>query len=361
MATQIRGNTQIIAGSIYDAQIATTAAIATSKLADGANFLKKDGSVALTGNLSAGNQLITNLGTPLADTDAANKGYVDNLVGNGLTVKAAVKYATTGNVTLSGLTVQGGGDWTSALTAGDRILVKDNTTASQNGIWVAAAGAWTRSSDFNSSTNILPNSYFFVGQGQTLADTGWVMTTDGTITPDVSTIEFVQFSSAGVINPGNYLQKTGNQLDVTIGDGLYGVSNNITVKLADGTLSVSAAGLKLAPLTSAYLLIGNASNVATPVALSGDVTVTNAGVASVAATVAKYANFVYGEVPAGARDGANTTFTLANAPQGGTVRVYLNGVRQQAGAGNDYTISGSTITYLAAPLTGDILLVDYVK
>lgn len=360
MATQIRGS-QIMSGTIFDTQIAPAAAIATSKLADGANFLKRDGSVALTGNLNAGSQLITNVGTPAADTDAANKGYVDNLVGNGLAVKAAVKFGTTGNVNLTGLATQANGDWGSALTAGDRIMVRAQTDATQNGVYVAASGAWTRSADFNSSTTIKTNSYFFVGEGQTLADTGWVMTTDGTITPDVTAIEFQQFSSAGIVTPGNYLQKTGNILDVLIGDGLQGISNHIAVKAADATLSVDSAGVKLAPLTSAYILVGNGSNVATPVAVSGDATMSNTGALSVASTVAKYANFVFGEVPSGAVNGANAAFTLASAPQSGTVCVFLNGVRQNVGAGNDYTISGQTITFNGAPSTGDTILVDYVK
>lgn len=73
------------------------------------------------------------------------------------------------------------------------------------------------------------------------------------------------------------------------------------------------------------------------------------------------ANFVFSELPSGTIDGTNTTFTLANTPTVGTVRLYLNGLRQQEGVGKDYTISGSTITYLAAPLTGDVLLADYMK
>ncbi len=73
------------------------------------------------------------------------------------------------------------------------------------------------------------------------------------------------------------------------------------------------------------------------------------------------ARFVADEVPTGTIDGANTTFTLANPPVAGSVVVDLNGLKQRSGAGNDYTIAGSTITYLSAPLTGDILSVHYIK
>lgn len=75
------------------------------------------------------------------------------------------------------------------------------------------------------------------------------------------------------------------------------------------------------------------------------------------------ADFVFGEEPTGTIDGTNDAFTLANTPHSGTVRVYLNGVRMNEGAGNDYTISTDTITFESnqIPQTDDILLVDYIQ
>jgi hypothetical protein len=73
------------------------------------------------------------------------------------------------------------------------------------------------------------------------------------------------------------------------------------------------------------------------------------------------ASFVTRETPTGTINGSNTTFTLANTPLSGTEMVFLNGILQDAGAGNDYTISGGTITMLAAPATGDKLRVTYQK
>jgi archaellin len=74
-------------------------------------------------------------------------------------------------------------------------------------------------------------------------------------------------------------------------------------------------------------------------------------------------NFVTGETPSGTVDGVNATFTLANTPTAGTVKIWVNGVRMNVGAGNDYTISGTTITFLtgAIPVTGDLILTDYMK
>lgn len=80
--------------------------------------------------------------------------------------------------------------------------------------------------------------------------------------------------------------------------------------------------------------------------------VTNASVATLADTI------VVGETPTGDINGSNKTFTLANTPTAGTVALYLNGQRLDAG-GEDYTISGATITMMEAPITGDIFLADY--
>lgn len=358
---QIRGNTQIMAGTVYDAQIAAAAAIATSKLADGASFFWRNGSVTATGAFNMGAFKITNMADPTVGTDAATKQYVDNLIGAGITVKAAVRYSTTGNVALSGLGTQAGGDWPSSMTNGDRVLVKDNSTASENGIYTVASGAWTRAADFDTAGEILPNSFFFVSQGTTLADTGWTLTTDGAIVVGTTPLAFNQFSSAGVVLAGNGLTKTGSTIDVNLGNGLQFLSNNIVVKLADSTLSLSASGVALAALSSGNILVGNGSNVATGVAVSGDATLSNTGVLTLASTVTKHADLVSNEVPTGSVNGSNTTFTLANTPRSGTVKVYQNGMRLFVGAGNDYTISGATITFVTAPITGDNLIVDYAK
>ena len=72
-------------------------------------------------------------------------------------------------------------------------------------------------------------------------------------------------------------------------------------------------------------------------------------------------NFVDKEVPSGSINGSNTAFTLANTPTAGSEHVFLNGQLQASGAGNDYTISGTSITYLTAPETGDVLVVSYRK
>jgi hypothetical protein len=139
---------------------------------------------------------------PVGDTDIANKGYVDS-VAQGLDVKASCAYSTTANISLSGLAVQAGGDWTATLTVGDRILVKNQGLSQFNGIYVAAAGAWARSADMNTWAEV-PSAFTFIESGTTLADTGWVCTSNQGGTIDVTPITWSQFSGAG-----SYLAGTG--------------------------------------------------------------------------------------------------------------------------------------------------------
>ena len=98
---------------------------------------------------------------------------------------------------------------------------------------------------------------------------------------------------------------------------------------------------------------------------SCDVTVTNAGVTTVSSTAGsgflKYAAIVANETPTGSVNSSNTSFTLANTPQSSSLQLYQNGVIMEPGAGNDYTISGLTITALYAPTTGDKLRAYYTK
>ncbi|MGA4641297.1 phage tail protein [Stutzerimonas stutzeri] len=104
--------------------------------------------------------------------------------------KQSVRFTTTANINLSGLTVQAGGDWPVALTAGNRVLVKNQTTASANGLYVAASGAWARASDADASAEVTPGMLVTVEEGTTLADTVWELTTNGPITMGTTGLTF---------------------------------------------------------------------------------------------------------------------------------------------------------------------------
>jgi hypothetical protein len=129
--------------------------------------------------------------TPSNSTDIANKSYVDT-VAQGLDTKASVIAGTTANITLSGTqTIDG-----IVLVSGDRVLVKNQTLPANNGLYLCAAGAWTRTTDMDTWAEV-PGAYVFVETGSTLADTGWVCTSDAGGTIGVTAITWAQFSGAG--------------------------------------------------------------------------------------------------------------------------------------------------------------------
>lgn len=177
-----------------------------------------------TADVSIGGFKLTSVADPVNPQDAATKNYVDT-VAQGLDAKASVKAATTANITLSGVqTIDG-----ISLVAGDRCLVKNQTTASQNGIYVVSAAAWARATDMDVWTEV-PNAFTFIEQGTTLADTGWVCTADQGGTINTTSITWTQFSSAGAYIAGNGLQLVGNTFSV----------------LANGTsINVSASGIQI--------------------------------------------------------------------------------------------------------------------
>lgn len=269
MQTQITGK-QLTLGIIDDSLVSATAAIQLSKIAGSNSLVKNDGSVPFAA-------VVAGVDPTLAQ-HLATKSYVD-AVASGLDPKQSVRLATTANLTaLTGLTSIDG----VTPTAGNRILVKNQTTAAQNGIYVAASTAWTRATDADSSTEVTPGLHTFVEEGTLNGATGWVLTTSGVIAVGTTALTFVQFSGAGSYASGNGLTLTGTTFDVVSANGAI-VSNatNIALTLADSTLSIAAGGLKLSALNSGLMMIGNASNVATGVAMSGDATLSNAGALSI--------------------------------------------------------------------------------
>jgi hypothetical protein len=543
-STQIRGNTQILAGTIVDAQINATANIALTKLAKVP--ITPDGATAFTAAQSMGGFKITSLADPTVATDAATKQYADNLA-QGLSAKMSVRVVATANITQSGTqTIDG-----VALSIGDTVLCIAQTTGSQNGSWVVASGAWTRTVDFADVNDAVRSPYWFVGEGTANAGNGYVMVT-WPYTINTTALVFTQFSGAGEIIAGNGISKSGNTLsintavtvdlntsqtltnktidasqlvgtvaaarmpaltgDVTStvgtvattianavvtlakmanlaansvianatgsaatptaigmvsaatastvafrdGNANFQVNNliedTITIATAAGTTTLTVAsdrnqqftgsttqtvvlpnattlvvghqfyimnrssgavtvnmngGTLLQTLAASsfalFTLInsgtaagtwdsayssgggsgtvttvsvvnangfnGSVANAGTTPAITISTTITGVlkgnGTAISAATAGTDymapANFVVRETPTGTINGVNVTFTLANAPVAGTEQLFLNGILQEPGAGNDYTISGATITYLTAPATNDRLKATYMK
>lgn len=189
-----------------------------------------------TGSVSMNSQKITSLLDPTSAQDAATKAYVDS-VAQGLDVKSSVVVATTANITLSGTqTIDG-----VAVIAGDRVLVKNQTTTSANGVYVVAAGSWTRSTDADAWTELV-SAFLFVEKGTTQADTGWVCTVDPGGTIDTTAVTFSQFSSAGNYVAGNGLTLTGTTFDVGTASSARIVVNSDNIDLA--TTGVTASTYK---------------------------------------------------------------------------------------------------------------------
>jgi hypothetical protein len=193
-----------------------------------------------TGDVSFNSVKITSLADPVSAQDAATKSYVD-AARMGLDVKESVRVATTANLTLSGTqTIDG-----VSLSAGDRVLVKNQSTASQNGIYVVAAGVWGRASDADISAEVTAGMFTFVAEGTVNADSGWVLTTNDTITLGTTSLTFAQFSGAGQITAGAGLTKNGNTIDAVGTAGRIVVNaDNIdldTVSQTDGSGSAGTS------------------------------------------------------------------------------------------------------------------------
>lgn len=193
-----------------------------------------------TANYAFGGFKITGLADPTNDQDAATKYYVDT-VAQGLDVKASVLAATTANITLSGAqTIDG-----VSVVAGDRVLVKNQTAQADNGIYVAASGAWARSADANTWDELV-SAYTFVEQGTANADTGYVCTINKGGTLGTTPITWSQFSGAGTYLAGTGLTLSGNTFSITntaVTAGSYGsASNTLTTTVnAQGQLTALAA------------------------------------------------------------------------------------------------------------------------
>ncbi len=205
-------------------------------------YLPRSGG-AMTGSLALA-------ADPTAALEAATKQYVDS-VASGLDVKQSVRVATTANISLTGLqTIDG-----VVLAANDRVLVKNQTNPADNGLYAAAASAWTRTQDADENAEVSGGMFTFVEEGDMLADTGWVLTSSPeTIGTDA--LDFDQYSRKAdtIIAQGPGVQ--------VVQDGYtFTVSADVTQAEIDTKLDASAAAVSADRLTSAR-----------QISLTGDVT-----------------------------------------------------------------------------------------
>jgi hypothetical protein len=428
------GNLDINPGNALEIS-GDTIAVAADSI--GTNELDETAAYSFSGAIESSN-------TPTTANHVANKAYVDS-VAQGLDVKDSVRLITTSNITLSGeQTIDG------FLTSTDRVLVNGQTTASENGIYDTAAGAWTRSSDMPAASSAA-SVFTFVEEGTINADNGFVCSNDvGNDTVGTHDLTFVQFSGAGSVIAGDGLAKSGNTLSVNVDDSSIEINadtlrvkalgiatsmlaadsvtaaklnadtagaglgqaagGELDVNVDDSSIEINADSLRVKALgiTNAMLAgsIADTKLVEDYIKTSevDDSTIefgTSLNVKDLGITNAKLADSTIKEPKLDATNapsdgqvlsynlaGTNFTwvdainadaieetdvsredftpngilvlFTLANAPVVNSVQVYLNGLLQEPNGG-DYTLSGSGITFVVAPETGDLLQVHYLN
>ncbi len=197
-----------------------------------------DQMAAPTAAVGLNSQKITGLANGTVSSDAAAFGQIQSLIDAavlGLDWKEAVRVASTANLTLSGAqTIDG-----IAVVAGDRVLVKDQTTASANGVYVVAAGAWTRSTDADTAGDIKDMSVL-VAEGTANNGQQWKLTTDN-ITLGTTALTFVQHGAGGTAyTAGNGLTLSGNDFNVGAGNGISVTADTVTVDAAIVTRKFNA-------------------------------------------------------------------------------------------------------------------------
>jgi hypothetical protein len=280
---------------------------------------------------SGGGEVLGLPTTPSGSTAAASKAYVDAIAA-GLSWKTAVRAATTVNGTLASAYENGDAIDGVTLATGDRILIKNQTTQTENGIYtVNASGAPTRATDADTGAELV-NATVFVDQGTTLADTGWTQTTNAPITVGSSNIVFVQFTGAGSYVAGAGLTLTGNSFAIT----------------APVSPALGGTGTITAP-TSGQFLIGTSGNVYTPATIgtttgisltsgSGTLTINNTGVTALAGTS--------NQITASASTGSVTLSTPATFIAPGSIASTTS-----ITAGNALTVTTGGATITAGGLT----------
>lgn len=249
-----------------------------------------------TASVSMNNQKITNLATPTLGTDAVTKDYADNLRA-GLSVKDPVRVASTANIAIATgglLTIDG-----IVLVAGDRVLLKDQTTSAENGIYIASSGSWTRSTDADNSPvgEVVAGMAVWVNEGTINSDSRWVLTTNGTITLGTTGLTFTKDFQASDIVAGTGLTKSGSTLNVG------GTANRITA---------NADSIDIASNYAGQTSITTVGTISTGTWQGTDVGVAHGGTGASNAVTARINLGAIGKYAVDIGDGSATTFNVVH-------------------------------------------------
>ena len=305
---------------------------------------------------------------PISGLQLATKQYVD-AVAQGLNVKPAVLLATTANITLSGEQSIDG-----FTTSSSRVLVKNQSTQANNGIYVSNASTWTRAVDAATWAQLI-SAFVFVEQGTTQADTGWVCTVDPGGTLGVTAVTWTQFSGAGTYTAGTGLTLTGSVFSLTnpVSIALGGTNSTATptaggVGYGTGTAhAYSAVGTSGQALISAgaaapafgVLALGTANT-----NVSGTLTATNGGTGVATLTGLAYGNGASAFTAATAAQVVAVISTTAvtnatnaanlNLAAGSGATNYITYAATATGNAPQYTSTGLTYNATNTAITGGI-------
>lgn len=302
--------------SLVEADIPSLAHTKISDFDAGVRTNRLDQMTAPTGSVSLNSQKITNLADPTADADAANKGYVDG-VAQGLDIKDSVRAATTANITIA--TALNNGDTLDGVTlsTNDRVLVKNQNTATENGIYIVGSSP-ARADDMAAGSDAA-GAFMFCESGTVNGDNGFVCSSDkGSAVVGTNNLSFVQFSGAGQVIAGDGLDKSGNTLSVDLksNGGLVIESTEIAVDLGassiTGTLAVSDGGTGATSASNARSNLG--------LVIGTDVEAKSAKLTELATMAQNTANALADltNVEVGILDGATITTSELNILDGGT-------------------------------------------
>ena len=322
-----------------------------------------------TGVVDVDTSRITNVVDPSGAQDAATKSYVDS-VANGLDVKASVRVATTAALATSTYN-NGAGTITAdangalsidgvTVSVDDRILVKNQASAVQNGLYkvtatggAGAAFVLTRTPDGDEAIEITGGAFVFVEEGTANADNGYVFTHNGTPTLGSTNITVAQFSGAGQISAGAALSKTGNTLDVEVDDSTIEVSGDaLQVKASGiGTNQLADTAVTAGKLATTLDLSGNTITLpSTFVTTTGTQTLTNKTIDASSNTISNITNaMLSGSAAISNANLANSAITISDGST--TQDLDLgNTLTVSSGEGIDATVSATDTLTIAAEL-----------
>lgn len=222
-------------------------------------------------DINANGHKVTNLANGSADDDAVNFKQLKDVesiaaaAASGISIKAPVRAVAASNIALNGIqTIDG-----VSISAGDRVLVANNTVSTENGIYLAATGGWTRATDSDESTELAPGTLVSVISGTANSGTLWGLSSPGnsTITPGTTAHTWIQIlaSTGEVVTAGNGISKTGTTIAVKLA-----TNSGLTV----GASGLAVDGTKLPKKFSAVVPTGSASPSVTHSLNTEDVTVT---------------------------------------------------------------------------------------